>query len=271
MVNNSSDSRDLNKPFNKYHGDQKNVFENDNPYLSHLNKYLFSLRSPKYENHTPLHTIIQTTPKAQIESVVLNIYQDIVDNHMHYHDYAIYYPNQEYLTLLVDTLNNFKIPHNIKKSLIFKELDACLLWIRYCLNHDNNDLLDLLDTKVLSRYNDFDYLDLIKKNYLEKGYIEDPFSTLYNFEKAQSLDDYSSVMINFINQEMLFSQNQTMLINFFTNLTNPQSFTLADFYSLVNQLKPSLKEDIKPCNDHLYLLNYQQCYSGILESNSTIT
>ena len=206
--------------------------------MSHLNKYLFSLRSPKYENHTPLHTIIQTTPKAQIESVVLNIYQDIVDNHMHYHDYAIYYPNQEYLTLLVDTLNNFKIPHNIKKSLIFKELDACLLWIRYCLNHDNNDLLDLLDTKVLSRYNDFDYLDLIKKNYLEKGYIEDPFSTLYNFEKAQSLDDYSSVMINFINQEMLFSQNQTMLINFFTNLTSPQSFTLADFYSLVNQLKP---------------------------------
>lgn len=265
LVNNSSDSRDLNKPFNKYHGDQKNVFENDNPYLSHLNKYLFSLRSPKYENHTPLHTIIQTTPKAQIESVVLNIYQDIVDNHTHYHDYAIYYPNQEYLTLLVDTLNNFKIPHNIKKSLIFKELDACLLWIRYCLNHDNNDLLDLLDTKVLSRYNDFDYLDLIKKNYLEKGYIEDPFSTLYNFEKAQSLDDYSSVMINFINQEMLFSQNQTMLINFFTNLTSPQSFTLADFYSLVNQLKPSLKEDIKPCNDHLYLLNYQQCYSGILE------
>lgn len=56
-----------------------------------------------------------------------------------------------------------------------------------------------------------------------------------------------------------------MLINFFTNLTSPQSFTLADFYSLVNQLKPSLKEDIKPCNDHLYLLNYQQCYSGILE------
>lgn len=149
-------------------------------------------------------------------------------------------------------------------------MDACLLWIRYCLNHDNNDLLDLLDTKVLSRYNDFDYLDLIKKNYLEKGYIEDPFSTLYNFEKAQSLDDYSSVMINFINQEMLFSQNQTMLINFFTNLTSPQSFTLADFYSLVNQLKPSLKEDIKPCNDHLYLLNYQQCYSGILECKKSI-
>lgn len=34
---------------------------------------------------------------------------------MYYRDFAIYYPNQEYLDLLTDTLNNFNIPHNIKK------------------------------------------------------------------------------------------------------------------------------------------------------------
>lgn len=269
LINDQNDSRELNKPFNHYHSANKTVFTNDDPYLNHLNNYLFSLQAPKYPNNTPIHTIIQTTPKAQIESVVLNIYQDIVDNQRHYHDYAIYYPNQEYLTLLVNTLNDFNIPHNINKTLVFKELEACLLWIKYCLDQNDEDLLNLLDTKVFNKYNDFNYLDTIKKNYLEKGYLDDPFSDHYRFDNAKTLTDFSAIMITFINQEITFSPNQVLLVNFFTNLTSLQPFTLDEFYCLVDQLKPSLKDNIKPCNDHLYLLNYDQCYSGILDCKRT--
>lgn len=49
---------------------------NDSSYLKHLNTYLFSLKSPKYSLPSPLYSLIQTTPKAQIESIVLNIYQN---------------------------------------------------------------------------------------------------------------------------------------------------------------------------------------------------
>lgn len=263
LINDHDDPRDLNKPFADYHGENE-YFKNEHPYLHHINKYLFSLQTPRYKLPHPLYSIIQTTPRAEVESVVLNIYQDLVDHQMRYHDYAIYYPNQEYLTLLVETLNNFKIPHNIKKSLVFRELDACLLWLKYCLNHDDQDLLELFDTKVLKNFSDDNYLDVIKKSFLEIGYLDDPYHDRYNFNECKTLTDYCAVITNFINQEFIYSNNQATLLNFFTKLTSSIFFTLNEFYSLVTQLKPELKESSKPCNDHLYLLNYHQCYSGIL-------
>lgn len=265
LINDNNDSRNLNKPFIKYHSADEISINSDNSYLNHLNKYIFSMQSPKYDNISPLYTIIQTTPKAQIESVVLNIYQDIVNYNNHYHDYAIYYPNEEYLELLVETLNNFNIPHNIKNTLVFKELDACLLWLKYCLTQRDEYLLNLLDTKTLNKYNDYNQLDIIKKNYLENGYLDDPYSLHYHFNNAKTLSDFSTVILEFIKNEFYSSPNQAILINFFSTLTSTQSFTLDEFYNLINILKPSLKDNNKPCNDHLYLLNYNQCYSGILE------
>lgn len=264
LINDCNDSRDLNIPFKKIKGDD--YFDNfDSSYLNHLNNYLFSLQAPKFPHKTPLYSLAQTTPKAQIESVVLDIYQKIVDNKMHYHDFAIYYPNQEYLELLTETLDNFNIPHNIKKTIIFKEFEACLSWLKYCCSNDDNDLLELLETKVINGYSDFNYLDIIKKNYLETGVIEDPFTAKYNFTNCCTLTDFSSVMLSFIKNEIIYSQNQAALINFFNNLTSLQTFTIKDFYYLVEKLKPVLKEDKQICSDHLYLLNYNQCYSGILE------
>lgn len=268
LVNDYQDDRLLNQPFVDYQ-ENPEYFNDDNEYLKHLNTYLFELHSPKYPNVTPLHTLIQTTPKAQIESVVLHLYQDLVDGKNHYRDYAIYYPNNEYLDLLVTTLDNFKIPHNIKKTLIFNELNACLSLLKYHLTKDNNDLLDVLTSHTLIKYNDFNYLDVIKKNYLETGFLEDIYSDLYNFDECTTLKDYSEVMSYFIKNEMITSTNVPVLMNFFKNLDGLQTFTLNEFYSLVNELKPSLKADFKPCNDHLYLLNYNQCYSGILNCKKT--
>ena len=264
LINDYDDSRNLNTPFKRFH---KNYYYTDfnHPFLKHLNTYLFSLQSPKYLSNSPLHSLIQTTPKAQIESVVLNIYQNIVDKNKHYHDFAIYYPNQEYLDLLIETLNNFNIPHNIKKTLVFKEMDACLLWLKYCCNNDDNDLLDLLDTKIINGFIDYNYLDMIKKRYIETGYIKNPFIDKYDISNCHILTEFSDMMINFINNEIIYNQNQTILINFFKNLRGEQFFTIKEFYNLVTKLKPILKEDKKIYNDHLYLLNYNQCYSGILE------
>ena len=45
-------------------------------------------------------------------------------------------------------------------------MDACLLWLKYCCNNDNNDLLDLLDTKIINGFIDYNYLDMIKKRYI---------------------------------------------------------------------------------------------------------
>ena len=50
-----------------------------------------------------------------------------------------------------------------------------------------------------------------------------------------------------------------------TRYTYEQSFTLNEFYNLINNLKPTLTEDKQIYNDHVYLLNYNQCYSGILD------
>ena len=190
---------------------------------------------------------------------MLNIYRDLVDNQGHYHDYAIYYPNQEYQTLLLETLANFNIPHNLTQNRVFKELEACLLLLKYQLNHQNDDLIDLIDTKVLKKYSDYNFVDKIKKIYIETKRIPDSFNN-----NCRSLTDFSKVMIDFINQEMITNENSLLLINFFKDLTSDQSFTLNDFNLLVNQLKPQLKEDKTLYQDHIYLLNYHQPYSGII-------
>lgn len=263
LVNDHNDSRNLNSPFKKFH-DNDYYTKFNHPFVNHLNTYLFSLNLPKYSADSPFHSLIQTTPKAEIESVVLNIYQNIVDNNKHYHDFAIYYPNQEYLELLVDTLNNFNIPHNIKETLIFKEMEVCLLWLKYCISNDNKDLLDLLDSKMINGLTDYNYLDMIKKRYVETGYIENPFKDKYDIANCHTLTEFSIMMITFINNEIIYSQNLATLINFFNNLNSQQQFTIKEFYDLVTKMKPILKEDKKIYNDHLYLLNYNQCYSGIL-------
>lgn len=264
LVNNSNDNRDLNKPFISYHNNDNDPYYDDDLYLNHLNTYTFSLQAPKFTNQNPLYKIIQTTPKAEIESVVLNIYQDIVDNQTHYHDYAIYYPNHEYKMLLINTLEHFNIPHNLNKSLIFKEMNACLSFLKYKINHQKDDLLDLLDSRVLKKFNDLNYLDGIKKNYLETNVLKDPFPN-YDFNHCVTLNDFTKVMLEFINQEMITNENVITLINYFKEFQSSQKFSLADFYILIKKTKPELKEDKKPCNDHLYLLNYDQCYSGILD------
>ncbi len=144
-------------------------------------------------------------------------------------------------------------------------MDACLLWLKYCCNNDDNDLLDLLDTKIINGFIDYNYLDMIKKRYIETGYIKNPFMDKYDISNCHTLTEFSDMMINFTNNEIIYNQNQTILINFFKNLRGEQFFTIKEFYNLVTKLKPILKEDKKIYNDHLYLLNYNQCYSGILE------
>ena len=81
LMNCNDEDRNFNIPFKQYHNNDYYI-KNDSPYLNHLNTYLFSLKSPKYSQPTPLHSLIQTTPKAQIESVVLNIYQNIIEKNI---------------------------------------------------------------------------------------------------------------------------------------------------------------------------------------------
>lgn len=261
LKNDQDDSRDLNKPFSFYNNHDE-FFKNDDPYLNHLNNYTFSLQAPRFNQSSPLAKIVQTTPKAEIESVVLNLYQNLIDHHRHFNDYAIYYPSQQYQTLLVNILDSFNIPHNLNQDLIFRELETCLSLIKYQLNHQNDDLLDLLDSKMLKRFNDVNYLDLIKKKYLETNTLENPFDNL--FKNCLTLTDHATAIISFIEQEMMTNEHTITLISYFKTLESNITFTLKDFYHLVKMTKPVLKTTKKPNNDHVYLLNYEQCYSGML-------
>ena len=92
-------------------------------------------------------------------------------------------------------------------------MDACLLWLKYCCNNDDNDLLDLLDTKIINGFIDYNYLDMIKKRYIETGYIKNPFIDKYDISNCHILTEFSDMMINFINNEIIYNQNQTILIN----------------------------------------------------------
>lgn len=264
LMNSNKEETTLNIPFDHYHHNDY-YLKCNSPYLNHLNTYLFSLQSPKFDQPSPLHSIIQTTPKAQIESVVLNIYENIIEKNMHYRDFAIYYPNQEYLDLLTETLDNFNIPHNINNPIIFKELETCLLWLKYCYTNNLDDLINLLDTKTMKNFSDYNYLDSIKKRYFETGKVDISFSLKYDLDNCHTLMDYCNLMLSFIENELLYSDNIATLINFFNTLSSDQVFTLSEFYSLIDKLKPTLKENKQICSDHVYLLNYNQCYSGILE------
>lgn len=276
IVNCENDNRNLNKVYQSYFNEFNDlVINNNNDYLNHLINNLFSNQIIKFTKDNPFCVIKETTLNYEINSICLDIYQQLVTNDKQYHNFAIYYPNNEYLEKLKQALTAFNIPfNNVSSNSYFKELVACILLLEYSLNNNDSILIKLLDTTCLTKCNSYKQSNYFKKLYLENNYIDDETyqqikDSINKYSKqlntVKSINEFSSIIIEFINTEFKYSDNLNILINFFNSFSLYNDlFTLADFKELVDYLKPPLKITNKSLVDHVYLFNHTQVYSGIL-------
>lgn len=59
------------------------------------------------------YTFIASTPQQEVKQVIYTILQKITDEHLRYQDFMIVYPDSNYNYILLDTLTQKHIPHNL--------------------------------------------------------------------------------------------------------------------------------------------------------------
>lgn len=271
------DERLLNTVYQKYFATYTRL-ENPHqtPYITSTLHTLFTnTKVPKLES-SPLSCFIASTPKQEIEQLCVQIHEKIVNQNMRYHDFAIYYPNNQYLEMLCTTLNKFSIPHNaIKEPIFASEMLACTFLLQYASTNDEKLFIAMLDTLTMRTYFSSMQVDFLKKQWQEYRYIEN--IEYQNFkehiintymqpiQQAKTMATITKWMLTFIKEEMIANDITLSITHFFTSLQEyPETCTLLEFIELIEYLKPTFSSMPKEKQDHLYLFTYTQPYSGLL-------
>lgn len=246
------------------------------PLLDSLCSTIYHTKTIPYLEDTSFYQLIETTPLHEIQTIVLDIYQQIVDKHAHYQDFAIYYPNSQYQEIIENLLTRFSIPFNVTKEKLYtKETKACSYFLQYLFTKQEEDFLSMLDTLCIKSCTSFKQVNSYKKQWYELHTISHDMYTTYKshidstydklLQTATTYSDFSILLKTFIQEELLFSESCSTLINYLLSFeTCMQKTSLKDFIDFIEYTKPSFTSSNKPVLDHVYLFNYQQPYSGIL-------
>lgn len=243
---------------------------------SFITSQLFSNVTKKYLGEHPFSILKETNPVEEINSVCFSIYQDIVNNQMSYHDFAIVYPNPQYLERIQKTLQSFSIPTNtiaIPKE--YPLMTACLSLLEYAKTKKEEDFINLLDSLLLKKCSSFKQIGYYKKQWQEaknihhEDYIafKNHINTYYiePLITSSTIIDRVLIVVDFFEKEVIHDASIATIHQYFKSLQEHQErITLEDFIQLIQITKPTNKEPETILQDHLYLFNYQQCYSGLL-------
>lgn len=277
LVNFQDDERTLNTIYSSYFSDTcKMEDKNIDAYKSFLLTNLYANKKINHPIKSPIHTLVETTPKHEIETICYLILKEIVDHNMQYKDFAIYYPNPAYLEQILKTLQQFHIPYNnVKEEIYVKEFQVCSLLLQYADTLQIDIWLDILDTLTLKMYSSFTNTNYIKKQYLEYGIIEnDGYKEYYQhvfntyiepLRHASSLQNIVHIILTFMKEELIPTDTILQVTSFFTTLQEYEDVcTLHEFIELLELIKPVYTKQTKDLQDHLYIFSHQQPYSDLL-------
>lgn len=246
------------------------------PLLDSLCNTIYHNKTIPYPGDTPFYQVVETTPLHEIQTIVLDIYQQIVDKKARYQDFAIYYPNTQYQEIINDVLTRFSMPYNNTKETIYPgTIKACTYFLQYLFTKQEEDFLFMLDTLCLKACTTFIQVNSYKKRWQElhsinhdsylsyKVHIDTTYLPL--LQKATTYHDFSVLLKTFIEAELVFNEACTTLTSYLLSFENcTQSTSLQDFIDFVEYTKPSFTSIHKPILDHIYVFNLQQPYAGIL-------
>lgn len=133
------------------------------PSVCHEDKELYTLKSP--------------TPQQEVKRVVYTIYQKIVDENLRYQDFAIVYPNQTYVDILIKTLNQKHIPHHL--SIVSScQYDSSYQYILKTID-------ELGELKVCQ------FAQALNNDHVDHEY-QDYFESLYNYDDMMTSDEFKN-------------------------------------------------------------------------------
>lgn len=249
---------------------------NNNTYQQFLTSQLFSNEINKYNQSHPFYIMKETNPIEEVKSVCFAIFQDIVENNFSYQDFAIYYPNTQYLEMIKETLSSFNMPSDtlaIPKE--YPIISVCLTLLHYIKTADENEFIELLDSLLLKKCPTFKQVNYYKKQYQETNQIvQESYNTIKQhfidtyitpFHSATTVQDKSTIILTFLQEEVIYDDSLATITTYFTTLQSYQDdISLAEYIELIHYTKPTHCEEVVVKQDHIYVCNYQQTYSSLL-------
>lgn len=243
-----------------------------NDYIGHLQTHLFQTNH-HYQGDHPFYLLQEPTPKDQIRQVLLHIYKQVVDQKRSFQDFSIYYPNEEYLEIIQTLCLKMNLPISLHlQTAIHPGIQTCLAFFHYVSDSNIESFLSMLDYSLL---NIPFSISQIKKEYQESHQIKnDHFVTFINqlqpyinaLRQATTLSKHVAIMKELIETYFLETEEKYSCLSFFDTFSNiTYSLDFSKFKELILLFKPKNQDNQKPMQDSIYLLNYKQPYSSILQ------
>lgn len=165
-----NDDRLMNIPYHQlcYDGDEigQTTFLLDNLFL----------QAPHHcDEDQEFYTFTASSPQQEVKYVVNTIYQKIVDDHMHYNDFVIVYPDSSYIDILIQTLNEKKVPHNLP-VVTSNQYDLCYQRLL-------NQIDELSDGTV------HEYANSLMNDNLSSEYVQ-YLESLMNYNDFMKVDEF---------------------------------------------------------------------------------
>ena len=254
-------------------------------FKGHLTKYFLSKKTVSYNEPTNFKFINAKHKKEEIEIIANLIYQQLVQNNLHYSDFIIYVNDNNYLPFIKTIFKDFDLPikaFNLNdnyqdypiyqfillffKCLMTKEIDSYLGEMLY-----NNLLEGLFDQEYIDYINHCINNDLTFENiFFTKAKIKLK-NKIDAFQSQKTISSFSTVLYDWLIEPqskkafIKFDEAYLSMLNFLENLMkfdNP--ITLDEYQDLfINYYHDSPKNENK--QDRIQILSLNEQTSMVLK------
>ncbi|MDD8048350.1 MAG: PD-(D/E)XK nuclease family protein [Thomasclavelia sp.] len=242
--------------------EDKDINEEED-YSSFVVKYLFSNHNPSYQDNHPYNLIIGDNMYDEVNKVLLDLYKDLIDNKLSPNDFALYYPDDKHLDLIVDGLNKLGLPHYYNRSYPCKSYEAISNLIDYLVNDSKDSLMNFLNSKLGYLDKLFEYNLNFKQKQLIPA-IDEIESLKVYFKDSHSISEFSNQLLEYINTYLVSNEDTNRLVSFIKLLSNEYIVTSNLYLDIYKDNVLTINDTLNKDLDSVYLLKYTQPYSSLL-------
>lgn len=245
----------------------KDIQGADDDYSTYVCHHLFDSYLTQQNIPNPFELFKAVNVQEEIKQVVFDLFQSLKKGHCY--DCAIYYPDETYYQQLTRVLDRFEIPYNKHQMTENYAFHAVKAILHYLNDRDEDHLLDLLSSGLLTKFQEIRYVSLLKKQYLTQGIMTDEnYTQLKNnilmIGNNTTIQDISAALSIFIGQYFIKNEETLALIAALEKIKDNDILSMKEYAQLLDcLLKPIIHYD-RPQYDSVYLLSYRQPYSELL-------
>ena len=236
-------------------------------YTGYVTNHLFDSSHTKSDFEHPYQILKASTIQEEVKQIIFDINTLLKENALR--DFVIYYPNDDYYRHLCRILDQFNLAYNRKETITNQAFQVVNMLLQYCLSKDETYLLDAISSLYLLNFQDHQYVSYLKNLYTLQGFIDD--ENYLALKKAvlkiqgHDLSSYSLSLIDFI--EHSFCKNELVYALLSSlKLEGTEPLSLKEYLSLLQEMFSKKTHSLKESYDSLYLLNYNQPYSELLQT-----